>query len=182
MIKETQKWVRGAQKGSRKDFDRLVRRYTGPIFRLVYDMTGNYEDAQDPTHHTSIKAFSNIKGYRGDAKFSTWLYRIAYNAAIEFLRRAGKKIRDLENGLPRAAVAMDLDSRDLQFDEKEQIQKALQKLTPSQRTAVVLKYYHGMRMKEIGDVLGCSEATARVHLFRGLKHLRSELKAIKPGE
>ncbi len=179
---DTQKWVRKAQEGSRKAFDRLVRRYTGPIFRLVYDMTGNYEDAQDLTQDAFIKAFNHIEGYRGDAKFSTWLYRIAYNVAIDFLRRAQKTKYDLDHRLQRDADGSDSIGPGIHFDEKEHIQKALQQLTPSQRTAVVLKYYHGMRMKEIGDVLGCSESTARVHLFRALRNLRNELKDFEPGD
>ena len=87
MGRDDEKWICMAQEGSRKAFDRLVQEYVARIFRLLYDMIGNYEDAQDLTQETFIRAFLNIRQYRRAAKFSTWIYRIAYNVAIDFKRR-----------------------------------------------------------------------------------------------
>ena len=82
-----EKWVRKAQEGSRSAFDKLVYRYVDRIFHLLYDLTGNHEDAQDLTQEAFLRAFLNIRRYRGEAKFSTWLYRIAYNVGIDFKRK-----------------------------------------------------------------------------------------------
>ena len=180
---DDQKWVRRAQDGSRKAFDRLVREYVPRIFRLLYDMTGNYEDAQDLTQEAFMKAFTNLKGYRGDAKFSTWLYRIAYNVAIDFLRKDRKMQRTGWDSQEKIASLKTYDPSNsgTYTGESDAIAKALQNLTHPQRTAVVLNYYHGFRMKEIAEVLGCAEATARVHLFRALRRLKDELGDYAPG-
>jgi len=182
MSQEDEKWVHQVRKGSKKAFDKLVRKYAPLIFHLLYDMTGNYEDAEDLTQETFLRAFVNLSGYRGEAKFSTWLYRIAYNIGIDF-RRKDKKIS-----------RVDLDPQDEKmslrwFDEKgfkgytgeeEAIESALKKLTQPQRMTVILNYYHGFRMREIGEILGCSEGTVRTHMFRALRRLRRELKDYSP--
>jgi RNA polymerase sigma-70 factor (ECF subfamily) len=184
MIQDDEKLVRRAQRGSKRAFGRIVGSYTARIFRFLFDMTGNYEDAQDLTQDVFLRVFLNIKKFRGDSKFSTWLYRIAYNIGIDFRRR---KVR---------ARHEDWDSHDYKISLErynsikedgfsgvsDAIDNALGKLTPSQRSAVVLNYYHGFRMKEIGQILGCAEGTVRVHLFRAMKRLRKELKDFSPGE
>lgn len=177
------KWVRLAQQGSRRAFDKIVRLYTPRIFRLLYDLTGNYEDAKDLTQEAFMKAYVNVNRFRGEAKFSTWLYRIAYNVAVDYKRKDRKMVRvDWESQEKAASLkSYDPSESGIYTGSHEAIETALQKLTPSQRTAVVLNYYHGFRMREIGDILGCSESTARVHLFRALKKLKDELKDFSPG-
>ncbi len=172
------KWVRQTQEGSRRAFDSLVLKYVERIFRLLYDITGNYEDAQDLTQEAFLRAFLNIQQYRGDAKFSTWLYRIAYNLGIDFKRkgrrmpRAGGDFHEQKTTLDRFVSISDQEYT----GESEALEAALQRLTSSQRLTVVLYYYHGFRMREIGEILGCAEGTARVHLFRALRRLRKELR------
>ncbi len=182
MGQRDEKWVRQAQKGSKKAFDKLVRKYAPLIFRLLYDMIRRYEDAQDLTQETFLRAYVNIGQYRGDAKFATWLYRIAYNIGIDFKRRKSKMF-DVEFTSQEQKLALQgFDGSKLPgyTGEGEAIEAALQKLTHPQRMAVVLNYYHGLRMREIGDILGCSEATVRTHLFRALRRLRRELKNYSP--
>lgn len=183
MGQDDQKWIRRAQDGSRRAFDKLVREYVPRIFRLLYDMTSNYEDAQDLTQEAFLKAFVSIKSYRGDAKFSTWLYRIAYNVAIDFLRKDKKMQRTGWESQEKMASLKTYDpSNSVSYTgEGDAIQEALRHLTHPQRTAVILSYYHGFRMKEIAELLGCSESTARVHLFRALRRLKDELGDYAPG-
>ena len=183
MGREEDKWVRLAQQGSRRAFDKIVRLYTPRIFRLLYDMTGSYEDAKDLTQEAFLKAYVNVRSFRGEAKFSTWLYRIAYNVAVDHKRKDGKMVRVDWESREKAGALKGYDPTDsgVYTGSREAIEAALQKLTPSQRTAVVLNYYHGFQMREIGDILGCSESTARVHLFRALRKLKDELKDFSPG-
>ncbi len=179
MNQNGEKWVEKARKGSKKAFDKVVRRFTPLIFRFLYDLTGNYEDAQDLTQDTFMKAYVKLKTYRGEAAFSTWLYSIAYHTGIDFLR-GGKVMRPLH---PGDEEKMTVDAPPERFpDEREAIEKSLRSLSIPQRTAVVLHYYHDMRMREIAGVLGCSESTVRVHLYRALNHLRKTLKDFAPGE
>ncbi len=182
MGRKDETWVGKARKGSRAAFDHLVTEYADLIFYLLYDLTGNYQDAQDLSQEAFIRAFQSLQTYRGDAKFSTWLYRIAYNVGIDFLRRERRihtvevddTIRERELFHQGAVSSMEYTG------EREAIDKALQHLSPSQRMAVVMHYFHGFTMKEISDILNCSPSTARVHLFRGLRHLKKKLKAFAP--
>jgi RNA polymerase sigma-70 factor (ECF subfamily) len=182
MGRDDEKWVSKAQEGSKKAFDRLVRKYAELIFHLLYDLTGNYEDAQDLTQETFLRAFINIRKYRGDAKFSTWLYRVAYNLGIDFMRRRKRGLEVDWESQERKGVLERFDPSDGKgyTGEREAIEGALKTLTQSQRMAVVLHYYHGFQMREIGEVLGCSEGTVRVHLFRALRRLRKQLKDYSP--
>ena len=182
MGQEDEKWILQAQKGSRKAFDKLVRKYAALIFHLLYDLTGNYEDAEDLIQETFLRTFENIGQYRGDSKFSTWLYRIAYNIGIDFRRREKKVYRvDIETEELRGPLRWaDKNGQMGYTGESEAIESALKKLTKAQRMTVVLNYYHGFRMREIGEILGCTEGTARTHMFRALRRLRKELRDFSP--
>jgi len=176
MDKKEEKWVKEAIKGSDRAFAKLVKTYTGMIFKLTYDLTGNFEDAKDLTQETFTRAFININGFSGNSKFSTWLYKIAYNRSIDFLRKRSK----IKTGLNESKFhAQEDKNKVLYTDKQEAIESALTNLTQNQKTAVVLYFYHGFSLKEIGEVLGCAHSTARVHLFRGLKKLKKELKDFK---
>ena len=178
MVDDDEKWIKKAQNGNRNAFDNLIKKYSPRIYYLLLDMTSNTEDAQDLTQETFLKAFQKIGGYRSEAMFSTWLYRIAYNIGIDFARR---KKRRRSVGLDHFMMKKTPDNNEYKSNgidiwEKEAVTGALKKLTHSQRAATILYYYHGFRMKEIGEILGCREATARVHLFRALGRLRLQLK------
>jgi RNA polymerase sigma-70 factor (ECF subfamily) len=182
MGQNDEKWVQQAQKGSRKAFDKLIKEYTPLIFHLLYDITGSYQDAQDLTQEAFLRAYLKIKDYRGEAKFITWLYRIAYNRGIDFKRKTKKMMTiDLTSQQPASVFRHLIDKRNPWYTgEGEAIESALQKLTHQQRMSVILNYYHGFRMREIGEILGCSEATVRTHIFRALRRLREELKDYSP--
>ena len=182
MRRDGEEWVRKAQEGSKKAFNKLVQKYVELIFHLLYDITGNYEDAQDLTQETFLRVFTNIRQYRGDAKFSTWLYRIAYNVGIDFKRRK-RMVYNQEFQEQKMILNRFSSNEGAEYTGKtEAIDAALQRLTRPQRMAVVLHYYHGCRMREISEIVGCSEGTVRVHLFRGLRRLRDELKDFSPGD
>ena len=175
-------WAQQVQQGTKKAFNKIVRKYTPLIFHLLYDITGNYEDAQDLTQEAFLRAFLRIRQYRGEAKFSTWLYRIAYNIGIDFRRRRKKTTGvEIYNQEQQGILRRVIDRKnDWYTGESEAIEAALQKLTQPQRLAVTLNYYHGFRMREIGEIIGCSEATVRTHIFRALRRLRKELKDFAP--
>ena len=175
MAQDIEQWVKMARAGSRKAFDRLSKRYTPFIFRFLYDLTGNYEDARDLTQDTFLKAYTGLGNFRGDSKFSTWLYKIAYHLGIDYKRsarhRSGVTVDETSEKFMK-----DTEPEPVDPDTRSAMEKGLKKLTPPQRTAVVLHYYHQCRMREIGEILGCSESTVRVHLHRAMNHLRKELK------
>ena len=184
MKDKDEKWIIKAQEGSKQAFNKIIQDNVQPIYRLLYDMTGNYEDAQDLAQETFIRAFLKIDQYNRKSKFSTWLYRIAYNMAIDFHR---KKKRFSNGNLEILNQRANLKNKQLNSQkeysgENEAIESALKKLTSPQRMAVILHYYHGFKTREIGELLGCSEGTARVHLFRAIRHLRKDLRQYSPKE
>jgi RNA polymerase sigma-70 factor (ECF subfamily) len=178
------KWIKKAQEGSKHAFDKIIQNNIQSIFHLLYDMTGRYEDAQDLTQEAFLRAFLKIKQYNGKAKFSTWLYRIAYNIAIDFQRQK-KRVPNGEGTIEYHDSLFKINTLpndDSYSGENDIIKKALQTLTEPQRMTVILYYYHGFKTKEIGELLDCSEGTIRVHLFRALHNLRRELRQLSPKE
>ena len=177
MKDKDEKWILKAQEGSKQAFNKIIQDNVQTIFHLLYNMTGNYEDAQDLAQETFIRAFLKIDQYNRKAKFSTWLYRIAYNVAIDFHRKKKRFYNEYPESLNQKA---NLNNKQLIIqkeysEENEAIKSALSNLTGPQRMAIILHYYHGFKTREIGELLGCSEGTARVHLFRAIRHLRKDL-------
>ncbi|MCD6115822.1 sigma-70 family RNA polymerase sigma factor [bacterium] len=176
MKQKEEKWINEAVQGSNRAFAKLVKIYTGMIFKLTYNMTGNLEDAKDITQETFTRAFINISSFNRKSKFSTWLYRIAYNKSVDLLRKKSR----INTGLDESKFNIpENSSKKFYTGKQDAIEKALGTLTQNQKTAVVLYYYHNCSLKEIAEVLGCAHSTARVHLFRGLKKLKKELKDFK---
>jgi RNA polymerase sigma-70 factor (ECF subfamily) len=181
MVSGEEKWVGKAKAGSRRAFDQLVKIYTAPVFRYMLDMTRHYQDAQDLTQEVFLRAYLHIKRFRGDSRFSTWLYRIAHNISMDYFRKKKRMRQESLNSQGMQIAERGIRSGEAGYSgEKEAINKALAGLPDSQRSAVVLNVYHGFRMREIAEILGCAEATARVHLFRGLQNLRKQLKDYSP--
>lgn len=178
MQKPEEKWVIQAQAGSQRAFDRLMKRYMKPIFQLLYDMTGSAQDAEDLTQETFLKAYRNISSYKGNARFFTWIYRIAANAGLDHLKHK-KRVRhvNIEDQNPsRFTEKRGAHVLAERHEAQDAINKALQILPETQRTAVILFHRQGFKMREIGEILGCSEGTVRVHVFRGVRRLRDLLK------
>ena len=178
--------VRQAQAGDLGAFAELTHRYQGKIYGLVYNMTSNKEDAEDLVQEVFIKAFQSINRFRGKSSFYTWIYRIAINKAINFLkkrkRRMGYSLDDVENGIERDPAYVELVStktprRDVSIHElQEKLNKALMVLSEKHRTVVVLHDIQGIPHEEIAKMTGCSPGTVRSRLFYARRQLQVELK------
>lgn len=166
------KCIQQVKQGSERAFEHLVRRYTPMVFGLLMELVANPEDAKDLTQEAFIKAYRNMKWFRETARFSTWLYRIAYNTGIDFQRSKKAKRHVPLEAVNEAAFSLE---PSVYSGRSEVIEKGLDALSPSQRVAVVMHYNQGLKLKEVAEILECAEATARVHLFRGLKRLREVL-------
>jgi RNA polymerase sigma-70 factor (ECF subfamily) len=183
------KLVQSAKAGSRAAFGTLVKKYQQKVFYLAFDLVHDYDDAKDIAQEAFIKSFEKLQQFEERAQFSTWLYRIAVNLAMDQYRRRKrrpheslddtiheierqKNIEQTEEGL-RSEMELQTSA------QRQQIDKALMNLSQNQRVATVLKYFHQKSSKEIAHILGCSESTARIHLFRAMKNLRKHLKGIQ---
>jgi RNA polymerase sigma-70 factor (ECF subfamily) len=169
--------------GDLDSFNQLVIRWERPIYALAYRVIGREEDARDVCQETFLRAFRAIKGFKGQAKFSSWLYRIALNLCRDWIRRErraplvqapdGLDPMDLANELP--APIESLDDTVSRREITSAVARAMAALPEEQRTAIILKEYHGLTFQEIADTLGCPLSTVKTRLYQGLTVLRREL-------
>jgi RNA polymerase sigma-70 factor (ECF subfamily) len=166
-----------------ESFNQLVVRWERPIYALAYRVIGREEDARDVCQETFLRAFRSINGFRGQAKFSSWLYRIALNLCRDWIRRerrsptmqAPEGVDVIELAAEQGPVESieDLVSR---RDVGRHVAVAMQALSDDQRTAIILKEYQGLTFQEIADLLGCPLSTVKTRLYQGLTVLRRELE------
>jgi RNA polymerase sigma-70 factor (ECF subfamily) len=164
-------------------FNQLVVRWERPIYALAYRVIGREEDARDVCQDTFLRAFRAIKGFKGQAKFSSWLYRIALNLCRDWMRRErraplvqvpdGADPMEIANELP--APIESLDDTVARREMTTAVARAMAMLSDEQRTAIILKEYHGLTFQEIADTLGCPLSTVKTRLYQGLTVLRREL-------
>ena len=182
--------VAQASRGDLAAYDQLVRRYQTRIYSLAYNMTGNKEDAEDMVQDVFVKAFSSLKSFRGTSSFYTWIYRIAINRTINFLKKRKKKqavsLNDVDEGVERDPAYVELSARespvrDASLTElQEKLNKALLTLSEKHRTVVVLHDIQGLPHDEIARMTGCSEGTVRSRLFYARQQLQGELAEFAP--
>ena len=176
---EEQSWIARSRKGDQQAFEALVLRYQKMIFALAYRMTGSMAEAEDLTQDTFIAAFHQIESFRGESKFSSWLYRIATNRCLNWRQRDARRERAYENwGRDRESVSGVEPAEDLL---SAQVQQALLKLDEKQRAAVVLTTYEGLNHAEAASVLGCSETTVSWRIFAARRKLKKWLAPLAKG-
>jgi RNA polymerase sigma-70 factor (ECF subfamily) len=161
-----------SQTGDHGAFETLINKHQRMIYSLCYRMTGSLADAQDLAQETFIEAYRHLAGYRAEARFSSWLYRIGVNRCLNWKKRQALERRLKEEKPPEAVTSSEDGAR------THEVQQALMKLPPKQRAAIVLTVYDGLNHAEAARILGCSETTvswrlfaARARLKRLLKHL-----------
>jgi RNA polymerase sigma factor (sigma-70 family) len=174
-----------ARTGDLAAYDELVRRYQARIYGLVYNMTSNKEDAEDLVQEVFVKAYSSLSRFRGTSSFYTWIYRIAVNRTINYLKRRKRKATlsfdDVDVGIERDAAYVELSSRESPFRDmtltelQSKLNAALQTLSEKHRTVVVLHDIQGLPHEEIARMLDCSPGTVRSRLFYARQHLQNEL-------
>jgi RNA polymerase sigma-70 factor (ECF subfamily) len=175
---ELRAFVDAARDGDRGAFDELVRRTSVDTYTLAYRLTGHEEDARDVVQEAYLRAWKGLRRFRGDSRFSTWLYRITANTAFTHVqKRRRQRTADLED------IDEPLETRSEAFPEVvaessaqlEELAGALERLPDGVRVVVVLKDVYGLPHEAIADELGISVAAAKVRLHRGRKRLRDLL-------
>lgn len=177
--------VKRAQAGDYAAFDDLVRRYQERLYATLYHMTSNHEDANDLIQETFIKAHKAIAGFKGDSSFFTWIYRIAVNKTINFLKGRRNKIylslNDLDFNAEHdpdlvAFVSDKTPGRDMNLSELQQkLNEAMQKLSEVHRLVVTLHDVQGMSHEEISKIMDCNTGTVRSRLFYARQQLQGYL-------
>lgn len=167
-----------ASKDDLHAFETLVGRHQNRIYRMAYKMLNTEEDAWDVSQEIFIKVYNARHSYVKDAKFTTWLYRIANNAIIDRLRQfqRAQRIVSMDDNLPEPKSQDRSTHHHLVLEEtKKQMSDALYKLSERQRSMVILKYYEGCSVKEIAEVFNCATGTVKATLFQAIKHLKEGL-------
>jgi len=177
--------VRRSQAGDLVAYDELVRRYQERIYATVYHMTSNHEDANDLAQEAFIKGFQALKSFKGDSSFYTWVYRIAVNKTINFLKQRKNKthmsLNDLdfnaENDPDLVALISDkTPRRDANLAElQEKLNGAMLKLSPVHRLVVTLHDVQGLSHEEIGKMMDCNIGTVRSRLFYARQQMQAYL-------
>jgi RNA polymerase sigma-70 factor (ECF subfamily) len=176
--------VARATAGDLDSFNQLVSRWERPIFALAYRTLGREEDARDVVQDAFLRAFRGLKGFKGEAKFSSWLYRITLNLCRDWIRKErraplvavpeGTDPMDLAESLPSTDESVeDLVAR---REMSSAVARAMAELPEEQRVAIVLKEYHGLTFQEIADTLKCPLSTVKTRLYQGLSVLRRRLE------
>ena len=181
---EEQILVRRAKDGDLPAYDELIQRYQERIYATVYHMTANHEDANDLAQETFIKAFKALHSFKGDSSFYTWIYRIAVNRTINFLKqrrnRTHMSLNDVDFNMEHdpdmlALVSHNTPHRAAKLSElSASLNAALLKLSEVHRMVVVLHDVQGVPHEEIGKLMNCNVGTVRSRLF----YARQQLQAL----
>ena len=167
-----QELVESCQRGDPGAFDELVRQTHRSVYSLVLRIVGNPEDAADVTQDVYLRVWRALRTFRGDANVSTWMYRIAANTALTFVKRrtrAGKPVAPEE--MPEQPVSDGSEQR----ADADVLEAALAKLPAQHRAVVVLKDVYGWSCEEIAKKMGSTEGAIKVRLFRARQRLADEL-------
>ncbi len=179
--------IRAAQNGDQEAFERLVRAYDRSVLRLANNLLRSPEDANDVYQETFLRVYRNLHLFRLDSNFHTWVYRIATNVCLDYLRKRKSRkeepavmetaegARDRLDGVHEQRAESDPQRALVNRQLGARIQAVLAGLTPRERLVFEMRHYQGLRLRMIGDALGTSEEAAKTCLFRATQKMRSVL-------
>ncbi|TNF53758.1 RNA polymerase sigma factor [bacterium] len=154
--------------------EELVKKYQRKIYSLAFRMTNNVEDSKDMTQKTFLQAIKNLKGFRRESTFHTWLYQIAYNTCLNHLRKKESKTIEVNDTIPSQSEGAL--SRAINKEKKTHLRESLEKLPLRQKTAITLRVYEDLSVKETARIMSLSEGAVKAHYHHGMKKLREVLK------
>ncbi len=173
--------VATANQGREGGFEELVRRYQRPISAYVYRMVGDYDAALDLTQEIFIKVYNSLARYRSEFKFSTWIYKIAHNAAIDHLRRNAGREWSLNSSAADESFELPVESSNLtpeqeseRKERKLEIECVVRSLPSAYRELIVLRHAQDLTYEEIVEVTGLPLGTVKNRLFRAREMMRQQ--------
>ncbi len=177
--------IRKAQQGNLQAFEKLVVNYDRQVMRLIYNMVDHPETTRDLYQEVFLKVFTAIGQFRFESQFSTWLFRIVTNTCINY--RKQRRVRqwepleeDIDGNQDQWRIVMPSQDRNpeeqlLNRELQRALQQALNGLSANQRTVFILRHYHDHKLKEIAQIMKCSEGTVKNYLFRAMQKMKKSL-------
>jgi RNA polymerase sigma-70 factor (ECF subfamily) len=168
--------VAAAQRGDTAAFDALVTRHRRAVYQVCYRFVQHHDDAADLTQDTFVRAWSALGRFRAEARFSTWIYRIAVNVSLNRLSLKTPApepadfdlVADVRTPPPGQALAL--------RERQAAVRHAVQSLPPRQREALILRTYHGLSHREVADIVGTTVGAVKANVFHALVNLRKRLE------
>ena len=173
--------------GSQRAYTDLTERHRGPVFQIILKIVRNQETAKDLVQETFMKAFGSLASYRSEYRFSTWLYKIAANASIDFLRKKRIHALSLDRPLQTADGTIEIEVPDnsnnpeqdlVRKEQRVGIEQAIESLPPKYREVIVYRHKDDKSYEEIADLLDVPVGTVKARIFRARVLLKKKLKAI----
>ncbi|MBM1107937.1 sigma-70 family RNA polymerase sigma factor [Aurantibacter crassamenti] len=183
-IETDQFYIDAVLNGDTKAFAVLVNRYRNMVFTLTVQLLKNREEAEEIAQDTFVKIYKNLNTFNGDSKFSTWVYRIAYNACLDRIKKNKKHETTIsineynESQINSLETAFDIMDR---TDREQAIKSCLQKLPEDDSVLITLFYFEELSLTEISKVIGISANNVKIKLYRARKRLATILeKSLEP--
>jgi RNA polymerase sigma-70 factor (ECF subfamily) len=174
--------VTQARAGDEEAFRVLVDRHSRSIYRLAYRMTGQPQDAEDVVQETFVRAYRQLGRFESRSNFATWLYRIGFNCAIDYMRarphRESSETHETLDKLPRPQQGPSMDDLVYAGEIGARVQEALNELSPQERAAFLMRHYQGCSIEEICGALDLKTNAAKHSIFRAVKKMRVALQPL----
>ena len=184
--------VARAQQGSEKAYRELLGRYERPVFSIIYRMIRDREQAEDLAQETFVRVFNNIDRYDSRYKFSSWVFKIATNLTIDWIRRREVETVSID-GSRNALTSDEIEATSITLASKDEnpeelleakqlgaeIEAAISRLRPEYRAAILLRHVDGREYQEIADILSLPLGTVKTYIHRGRNELRESLAHLR---
>jgi RNA polymerase sigma-70 factor, ECF subfamily len=171
--------IERVRRGETRHFGELVRRYQDDVYGMAVRFVGSAADAEDIAQEVFLRVHRGLDGFKGEARFSTWLFRVTYNLSADWLRKHRKPGRlnaDLEEADEVADTRADIEEGLLVAEERDQVRRAVEDLDENYRVVIVLLYYQKLSYDQIAEVLAVPLKTVETRLYRARKLLRARLE------
>ena len=161
--------------GHNAAFDVIVERHRRSVYQICYRFVGNHEDASDLSQETFVKAWRGLRGFKGQAQLSTWLYRIAVNTCLNRVQAKAPPTETIESDAFEDTTTVDAGTRVLRDERARAVRRAIAQLPEKQRATLILRSYQDLSHREIAAVLGSSVGAVKANFFHALANLKKLL-------
>jgi len=176
---DEQQLITEAKSGSREAFRCLVERYMKQAYTIAYGFVNDHHGAEEIAQDAFVRVYESLASFRGEAAFSTWLYRIVTNLSLNRVNQMKRRREERLDGKHEDMISETALGLSEDLDVAGHIERALHELPTLQRAVVMLRHMNGLSTREVSKILHCSEGTVKTHLFRGLEKMRQKLQFLR---